>query len=57
MSFAETFHAVHLLHWLKTDGMTALADWRATAVSKLPEQVMTGVTSFHAENVAQFKHS
>ena len=56
-SFAESFLAVHLLHWLNTDGMKVVPDWKAAAVNPLPEQVVTGVMKITADNVAQFRHS
>lgn len=55
-SFAEAFLAVHLLHWLNTDGMKVLPDWKSAAVNPLPEQVVTGVMKITPDNVAQFKH-
>ena len=56
-SFAEAFLAVHLLHWLNTEGMKVLPDWKSAAVNPLPEQVVTGVMKITPENVAQFRHA
>lgn len=56
-SFAESFLGVHLLHWLNTDGLKVLPDWRAAAINPLPESVQTGVMPITKDNVAQFKHA
>ena len=55
-SFVEFFLAVHLLHWLDTDGMKILPDWKAAGVNPLPESNTTGVMKITKENAAQFKH-
>jgi ribose transport system substrate-binding protein len=56
-SYAEAFLAVHLLHWLNTDAMKVVPDWRAAGVNPLPEKVVTGVMPINRDNVVQFKHS
>ncbi len=56
-SYAEAFLGVHLLHWLNTDGMKVLPDWRAAGVNPLPESIITGVMQITKDNVDQFKHS
>jgi ribose transport system substrate-binding protein len=56
-SYAEAFLAVHLLHWLNTDAMKIVPDWRAAGVNPLPEKVVTGVMPINRDNVVQFKHS
>jgi ribose transport system substrate-binding protein len=56
-SYAEAFLAVHLLHWLNTDAMKVVADWRAAGINPLPERVITGVMPINRDNVKQFKHS
>lgn len=56
-SYAEAFLAVHLLHWLNTDVMKVVPDWRAAGVNPLPEKVVTGVMPINRDNVVQFKHS
>jgi ribose transport system substrate-binding protein len=56
-SYAEAFLAIHLLHWLNTDAMKVVPDWRAAGVNPLPEKIVTGVMPISRENVAQFKHS
>jgi len=55
-SFAEAFLAVHLLHWLNTDGMKVLPDWKSAGINPLPESVVTGVMKVTKDNVAQFRH-
>jgi ribose transport system substrate-binding protein len=55
-SFAEAFLGIHLLHWLNTDGMKILPDWKAAGVNPLPEKIVTGVMKITRDNVAQFKH-
>jgi ribose transport system substrate-binding protein len=55
-SFAESITAVHLLHWLNTDAMKALPNWRETGANPLPESITTGVMRITADNVTQFKH-
>jgi ribose transport system substrate-binding protein len=55
-SYAEAYLAVHLLHWLNTDAMKVVPDWRAAGVNPLPEKIVTGVMPIRRDNVAQFKH-
>lgn len=55
-SYVEAFLAVHLLHWLNTNGMKVVPDYKAAGVNPLPEKVETGVMRLTKDNVAQFKH-
>jgi ribose transport system substrate-binding protein len=55
-SYLEIFVAFHLMHWLNTDALKVLPDWRAAGINPLPERVETGVMSITKDNVAQFKH-
>jgi ribose transport system substrate-binding protein len=55
-SYAEAFIAVHLLHWLNTDAMKVVPDWRAAGINPLPEKIVTGVMPISRDNVTQFKH-
>jgi ribose transport system substrate-binding protein len=55
-SYLEAYLAVHLLHWLNTDAMKVVPDWKAAGVNPLPESVSTGVMLITKANVAQFKH-
>jgi ribose transport system substrate-binding protein len=55
-SYLEAWLAVHLLHWLNTDAMKVVPDWKAAGINPLPETVVTGVMPITRENVAQFKH-
>jgi ribose transport system substrate-binding protein len=56
-SYAEAYLAVHLLHWLNTDAMKVVPDWRAAGVNPLPEKIVTGVMPINHDNVGQFKHA
>ncbi|NWF69705.1 MAG: substrate-binding domain-containing protein [Chloroflexi bacterium] len=56
-SYTEMFLAVHLLHWLNTDALRVLPDWRSAGVNILPERVETGVMTITRDNVAQFRHN
>jgi ribose transport system substrate-binding protein len=56
-SFVESFVGVHLLHWLNTDGLKVLPDWRAAGINPLPETIGTGVMPITKENVGQFRHA
>ena len=55
-SYVEAFLAVHLLHWLNTDGMKVVPDYKAAGVNPLPEKIETGVMRLTKGNLAQFKH-
>lgn len=55
-SYLEAYLAVHLLHWLNTDAMKVVPDWKAAGVNPLPESVATGVMPITKDNVSQFKH-
>ncbi|MBX6320758.1 MAG: substrate-binding domain-containing protein [Rhodospirillaceae bacterium] len=56
-SYAEAYVAVYLLHWLNTDAMKVVPDWRSAKINPLPEKVVTGVMPITRDNVAQFKHA
>jgi ribose transport system substrate-binding protein len=56
-SFVETFLGVHLLHWLNTDGLKVLPDWKKAGINPLPESVVTGVMQVNKDNVSQFVHA
>jgi len=55
-SYLEAFLAVHMLHWLNTNTMRVVPDWKAAGINPLPESVSTGVMPITKANVAQFKH-
>jgi ribose transport system substrate-binding protein len=55
-SYLEAFLAVHLLHWLNTNAMRVVPDWKAAGINPLPETVSTGVMPITKANVSQFKH-
>ncbi|HET7718045.1 MAG TPA: substrate-binding domain-containing protein [Bauldia sp.] len=55
-SYLEAWLAVHLLHWLNTDAMKVVPDWKAAGINPLPETVVTGIMPITRENVGQFKH-
>jgi ribose transport system substrate-binding protein len=55
-SYLEAWVAVHLLHWLNTDAMKVVPDWKAAGINPLPETVATGVMTIIKDNVNQFKH-
>jgi ribose transport system substrate-binding protein len=55
-SYLEAYLAVHLLHWLNTDAMKVVPDWKAAGINPLPESVATGVMRITKDNVSQFKH-
>ena len=55
-SYLEGYLAVHLLHWLNTDAMKVVPDWKAAGINPLPESVATGVMRITKDNVGQFKH-
>ena len=42
-SYVEAFLAVHLLHWLNTNGDESVPDCKAAGINPLPEKVETGV--------------
>lgn len=56
-SYLEAFLGIHLLHWQNNNEMKVLPDWKAAAISPLPETVTTGVMTITKDNVAQFKHA
>ena len=53
----EAYLAVHPLHWLNTNAMKVVPDWKAAGANPLPEKVVTGVMPINHGNVAQFKHA
>jgi ribose transport system substrate-binding protein len=55
-SYLEAYLAVHLLHWLNTNSMRVVPDWKAAAINPLPESVSTGVMLITRDSVRQFKH-
>jgi ribose transport system substrate-binding protein len=54
-SYVESFLAVHLLHWLNTNGMKVVPDAAKAGINPLPEKVVTGVMRVTKDNVAEFK--
>jgi len=55
-SYLEAYLAVHLLHWLNTDAMKVVPNWKAAGINPLPESVVTGVMPITKANVSQLKH-